>query len=113
MTRVQQFIFKFPEFFLVAAVLFYWISSGTLLNPIAIGLIILLIVQFFLRNDFLGVVIPVLLILASIFLLLALFSEYSDINIKNEDSSRLLIVGVPFILTTIAASGLMIRKYTR
>ena len=113
MRTIKRFLFKFPEFLLIASTIFYWVSTGTLLNPIAISLVIVLILQIFLRNDFLGVVIPILLIMASIYLLLALFSEYAEFTVKNANSSRILIIGLIFILSTITASGLMIRKYTR
>jgi len=113
MNKIKHLLLNFPEVLLIVATIFYWISSGTLLNPIAIGLIVVMIVQFFLRNDFIGVAIPILLILASIFLLLALFSEYNEFLVKNAVSTRLLLVGLSYIFVIVTASGLMIRKYTR
>ncbi len=113
MNKIKQLLVSYPEFLLIAIVFFYWFSSGTLLNPIAIGVIVMLIVQLFLRNGIVGVVIPILLMMTSIFLLLALFSEYGEFSVKNAASTRMLIVGVSFILLTITASGLMLRKYSR
>lgn len=113
MKKVKQLFFALPEFLLIALTVFYWLSSGTFLNPVAIGLIVLLIIQFFLRNDFLGVVIPILLVMASIYLMLALFSEFGEFQVKDADARRLLIVGIPFLLATIASSVLMIRKYIK
>ena len=113
MNKLKNLLLNFPEVLLIAVTIFYWISSGTIVNPIAFGLIAVLIVQFFVRNDFLGVAIPILFVLASIFLLMALFSEFSELTVKNAESSRLLLVGVSYVLIVVTASGLMIRKYTR
>ena len=113
MEKIKHLLFTMPEILLLALILFYWVSSGTLLNPIAIGLILILTIQLFLRNDFLGVLIPILLVLASIYLTLALFSEFSEFQMKNSDARHLLLVGIPFILAIIASSVLMIRKYTK
>jgi hypothetical protein len=113
MKKVKHLLLTFPELMLVALTMFYWVSSGTLVNPVAIALILVLTIQIILRNDFLGVVIPILVVMASIYLMLALFSEFSEFHVKNAEARRLILVGIPFILTTIASSVLMIRKYTK
>ena len=113
MKKVKQLFFAVPELLLIALTAFYWVSSGTFVNPIAIGLIVLLLIQFFLRNDYLGVVIPILIVLASSYLMLALFSEIGEFQVWDSGARRLLIIGFLFLLATIASSVLMIRKYTK
>ena len=52
MKRVKTFILQLPEYLLITAVLFYWFSTGLAVNYIAIGLIIVLILQIiFKRSD--------------------------------------------------------------
>ena len=113
MKKVKQLFFLVPELLLIVLTAFYWVSSGSFVNPIAIGLIVLLFIQFFLRNDYLGVVIPILVVLASIYLMLALFSEMGEFQVWDSGARRLLIVGLPFLIATIASSVLMIRKYIK
>lgn len=113
MKKLIKLFFAIPELLLIVITVFFWLSSGTLLNIAAIGLIVILIIQFFLRNDFLGVVIPILLVMASIYLMLALFSEFGEFQVKDADAHRLLSVGIPYLLATIASSFLMMRKYMK
>jgi len=113
MKKIKNLLLTLPELLLIALSIFYWVSSSILLNPIAIGLIIILTIQFILRNNFLGVVIPILIIMASIYLSLALFSEYSEFQVKTTEACRLMLVGIPFILATVSSSVLMIRKYAK
>ena len=100
-----------PEYLLIAAVLFYWVSTAFLLNPVAIGLLAVLVLQLFLKSRVIGIVIPGLLILASFYMLLAMMSELSEFPAFNADARKLLVVGLSFFLSTMVISGWMIYKY--
>ncbi|MCK4881153.1 MAG: hypothetical protein KAS82_10845, partial [Bacteroidales bacterium] len=54
MKRFKSLLLKLPEFLLIAVVLAYWVSAGSLLNPIAIGLVGILIFQIIKRNQEVG-----------------------------------------------------------
>src|SRR5690606_39822972 len=80
------------EYLLIIAVLFYWHGTSNLLNPIAIGLLVVLIFQIILKNNVIGVLIPCVLILLSMYMILALLSEvneFESFNRSEEHTSEL------------------------
>ena len=111
MKKWKQILLQAPEYLLIIAVAFYWISTANLFNPFAITLIIGLILQIKFENKVIGITIPVLLILGSAFLILALFSELNEFPTFNEEARKLLIIGLSYFIVTIIVSGLMIIKY--
>lgn len=112
MDKRKRIFFILPEYFLIATVVFYWVSSGIKFNPIAFGLILILILQIIFRSRIVGIIIPGLLITVGFFMLLALISELNEFTTFNSDAKSLLFVGIPFIIFTIIVSGIMIFKYT-
>lgn len=112
MKNLKKITLLIPEFLLVLAVLFYWVSTANLLNPFAIVLLLALIGQMIFKNKVVGLIIPSFLILASLFLLLALMSEFNEFPTFSYEAKRLLFVGLTFFISTIVVSGIMIYKYS-
>jgi hypothetical protein len=110
MNNIKIFILQLPEYLLIA-VFFYWFSTALEVNYIAIGLIIILIFQIILKNRILGIIIPSVLILASLYMLLALISEFNEFLTFNSDAKELLLVGLSYFISSIIVSGIMIYKY--
>jgi phosphoglycerol transferase MdoB-like AlkP superfamily enzyme len=108
---MKNFLVKLPEYILLAGACFYWYSSGTIINPIAIGLIILLIFQIIKKNRVVGLVISGLVIMASLYMLMALMSEFNEFTTVNSEAKQMLFVGLAYFLSTIIVSGTMIYKY--
>ena len=106
-----SFLSNLVEYLLIIAVLFYWHGTSNLLNPFAIGLLAVLIFQIIFRNKVIGILIPCMLILLSMYMLLALFSEVNEFESFNSDAQRLLFIGLAYFLGTIMVSFLMIWKY--
>lgn len=111
MNHLKKIILQIPEYLLLAAVIFYWGSAGWGLNPIAIGLLIVLILQIIFKNKIVGIAIPGLLILTCFYMLLALFSEFREFPSFNKEAQTFLFVGLSFFLGTMLVSGIMIYKY--
>lgn len=111
MQNLKQRLLSLPEYLLIAAVIFYWVSTALVLNPVAIGLLVILILQLFLKNRIIGIVVPGLLIMASFYMLLALMSELNEFPVFNADARKLLLVGLSFFVSTILVSGVMLFKY--
>ena len=111
MKRVKTFILQLPEYLLIAAVLFYWFSTGLAVNYIAIGLIIVLILQIIFKNRIVGIIIPSILVMISFYMLLALMSEFNEFLTFSSDAKELLFVGLSYFISTIIVSGIMIYKY--
>lgn len=106
-----SFLSNLVEYLLIIAVLVYWHGTSNLLNPIAIGLLIVLIFQIIFRNKVIGILIPCVLMLLSMYMILALFSEVNEFESFNSDAQRLLFIGLSYFLGTILISFLMIWKY--
>jgi hypothetical protein len=111
MKRLKEISLNLPEYLLVAAVIFYWASSGMIINPIAIGLITVLMLQIIFKNRIVGVLIPGLLIMTGLYMLMALMSEFNEFPTFNSDAKKLLFVGLSYFVSTIAISGIMLYKY--
>ena len=111
MKSIKQLVLQLPEYLLIASVLFYWGSTSLVLNPIAIVLIAFLVLQIILKNRFVGLAIPSVLILSCLYMLLALMSEFREFPTFNKEAQTFLFVGLTYFISTIAVSGLMIYKY--
>ena len=111
MKRVKTVILQLPEYLLIAAVLFYWFSTGLAVNYIAIGLIIVLILQIIFKNRIVGIIIPSILVMICLYMLLALMSEFKEFLTFSSDAKELLFVGLSYFISTIIISGVMIYKY--
>ena len=108
---IKKRLLYLPEYLLLGAVFFYWVSAGIAMNPVAIVLTLVLILQLIFKNLFLGIALPSLLILASVYMLLALMSELNEFGSFNAEARHLLLVGSSFFLATLFVSGLMLYKY--
>ncbi len=109
-TKLKYYI---PELFLIASVMYYWILTSNLLNPFAIGLLVILIYQIVSKKATLGLVISAIVILLTLFMVLALISELSDFDAATENFNNLLIFGSLYLGLTLIMAGLMFFKYLK
>lgn len=101
-----------PEIYLIASVIFYWVSS-TLFNPIAFLLLTILAVLFIWKNKILGITIAILLLALSLYMVLALVSELNDFPEFNKDALIMLSVGATWLGLNILLSIMMIKKWSK
>ena len=111
MKRLKQIVLNLPECLLLAAIVFYWTSSGMAVNPVAIGLLVVFILQLIFKNRIVGVLIPGLLIVACLYMLMALMFEVGEFPTFNSEAKKLLFVGLAYFTLTMVVSGIMIYKY--
>ncbi len=111
MKNLKEITLQLPEYLLIGAVIFYWASAGTVINPIAIVLILGLILQIIFKNRVVGIIVATLLILTSFYMLMAVMSEFHEFPTVTFEAKKLLIVGLSYFLSTIVVSGIMIYKY--
>lgn len=111
MKSYKKIILNLPEYLLIAAVIFYWMSAGLVINYIAIALILGIVLQMIFKNRVVGVVIPCLMILVCLYMILALISEVREFPSFNSDAQTLLFVGLLYFILTILASVIMLVKY--
>lgn len=111
MSKLKRIAFQVPEYLLIASVIFYWGSAGWGINYIAISLLAILVLQIIFKNRIIGIIIPSLLTLASLFLILAVISEFKEFPTVNAEAMKLLLVGLVYFTSTILVSGVMFYKY--
>lgn len=102
-----------PELFLIASVMYYWVSTSNLLNPFAIGLLAILIYQVINKKATLGLIISSIVALLTLFMVLALISELSEFEVVNQNYKNLIIFGTLYLGLTLLMAGLMFFKYLK
>jgi len=109
----KKIIKSLPELYLIAAVLFYWFSAANIFNPIAIGLLVVLIFQLVFKKQYLGITIATLFIVINLYLILALVSELREFTEVTNDFLLLIVVGTLFIVLNLIAGTALFRKNVR
>ena len=105
---------KYAEYLLVLTIIFYWYFTSSLLNPIAIGLLAVMVIQIIFKNKVSGIMIPLLFMLLSFYMLLALVSELHEFPVYNADAKTMLIVGLLYLgFTMICATGMFLNYFRK
>lgn len=100
-----------PEVFLTASVLYYWFLTSTLLNPFAIGLLAILIAQFYYNKRSVGITLGAVVSVLTLYMFLALFSEVSEFNPFYPEGLKLLTIGTLYLGATLFASISLLVKH--
>ncbi len=99
-----------PEVYFILSTIYYWVLTGTTINPVAIAFLALLIIQMTIRNKISGIIIATIFILINIYMFFALLSEFYEFPIINTDGKRLLIVGSIFLGLNLLMAVFMLIK---
>lgn len=111
MKKGLEIVIKFSDVLMLPIIFFYWINTSEIWNPIAIGLLILALLQIVMRNKTLGIILASLFSFSSLFLFFALISELNDFTIFDKEAAIMTtFMGIYLLLITIC-SGLMYYKY--
>jgi len=111
MNSFKKIFLNLPEYLLIAAVIFYWMSASVVINYIAIILLVAIVLQMIIKNKAIGIIIPCIMIFTCLYMIMALISEVREFPSFNSDAQSLLFIGLAYFLITIAASCIMIYKY--
>jgi predicted ferric reductase len=108
-TKLKTTLQYLPE---VAILLFSigW-AIGNTVNYVAIGIIAVILTLLIWKNKILAIVLSVVLGLGSLYMLLALASEYSEFPKGDPAGTKLLLVGSLIFLSLLAMSIIMPFKY--
>ena len=68
----------YPELFLIVSVIIYWALTATLVNPVAISLVVLLVAQLRFKSKTFGIALSFVFMLLSFYMILANFLRYSQ-----------------------------------
>lgn len=102
-----------PELFLMASVIYYWTLTANLFNPIAIGLLVILVYQTVSKKQISGLLISAIFIGLNLFTVLALISELSEFNTVNQNYTNLLVFGSLYLGLNLLVGTVMFIKYLK
>ena len=103
----------YAESILVISVLFYWFSTSTLLNPIAIIILLILLAQMYFKNNISGLILPVCIGFISLYMLLAIISELNEFPSFDSNAQIMAVVGLPWIVITLLAATTILLSYIK
>jgi hypothetical protein len=112
MEKLKQGLIRFPEYYFVVLTVILGYEPPLSFNPIALGFIFILIFQIIFKNAISGLILGGLLILANIYMLFALASEFSEFPTVNAAAIQLLLVGLVIIGVNLTVAGFMISRYS-
>ncbi|SFT96677.1 hypothetical protein SAMN04489724_3030 [Algoriphagus locisalis] len=110
MKEIRQWI---PELYLVTSTIFYWIFTGTLLNPFALALVTGLAITIFWKNIISGMVMASCFLILSLYMVLALLSEFYQFLVIDFDAKLLLSLGAVWLGLNLVFSIAMIVKWAK
>ncbi|WP_418639398.1 hypothetical protein [Winogradskyella sp.] len=111
--KIKTITSLLPELFLIGFVIYYWTLTPNLFNPIAIALLAILVYQIFSKKTILGLLISTVVIMLSLFMVLALVSELAEFTVVNQDYNNLLLFGSLYLGLTLLLAGFMFFKYLK
>lgn len=113
MKNVKNILKWMPEIYLICSVIYYWIGTALLFNPIAIAFIFVLILQLMVRNKIIGILISGLFVIINLYLVLALLSELKEFPEFNSSAKMLLFFGSIYMGLNITMGIMMFIKYIK
>jgi hypothetical protein len=111
MKNFKRILLGFPEYYLVILAVLAGYKPPFFINPIAIGLIVILILQLIYKNKITRIVIAGFFIVINVYMLLALISEFSEFATLSADALQLLLGGLLLIILNLLVSAVMIFNY--
>jgi len=112
MNKLKKIIIKSPEYYLIIVTILSGYSQRFLINPIALGVVAIVILQIVFKNKISGLIISSLFLLVNLFMIGALISEFNEFPTFNNGAKKLLFGGLFILGLNIFVSILMIIKYT-
>jgi len=102
---------KSPEYYLIILAILAGYTPPFSINPVAIGVIAIVILQIVFKNKISGLIISGLFLLVNLFMTGALFSEFNEFPTFNAAAKKLLFGGLSILGFNLFMSILMILKY--
>ena len=102
-----RIIKKLPELLLITGVAFYWYDTSVLFNPIAIGLTLILGLTIITKSVIIKTFTSITFALLSIFMILAVISEYREFGIGDIEGTKMLAIGLSIFISAFGLSIIM------
>ena len=108
LSTIKQWL---PETYLTLSVFYYWSLTASVINPIAISLILIIALLLWSKSRSMGTTIGILILLINLFLLLALASELKEFETADKDYFIMLIAGLFYMSLNITVAFFLIIKW--
>jgi VIT1/CCC1 family predicted Fe2+/Mn2+ transporter len=111
---MKKYLLVLPEFILLGLSSYWFLDNfmgGNHFNPFAFGVFIILLLQVFLKNKYVGFLLAWLISLFSLYLVLAVISEFRDFPNATVEAVQLLTVGLLFCSLGFGSAVLMFWRY--
>jgi len=113
-TNKVRKLYYIPEV-IILIVAIYWFLDGLLgssyINYFMLGIIAFILGLIILRNRFMALTISVIIGLGSIYMMLAVLSEYNKFSTGNTEGLKLLLIGSSAFIVTLIMSIILPVKY--
>lgn len=114
MNRMKKYLLTLPEIVLLGLT-FYWLLDNYFganhFNFIAFTVFVVLLSQVFFRNKYVGLTMATLTGLFSLYMVLAVVSEFGEFPTLTSEAFQLLGFGLLFCFLGVSSSMLMFYKY--
>jgi VIT1/CCC1 family predicted Fe2+/Mn2+ transporter len=94
---MKKYVLLLPEFILLCITAYWFIDNFTIqnhFNPYAFGVFVVLLLQVFFQNKFVGFLLATLISLFSLYMVLAVISEFNDFPTASAEAFQLLSFGL-------------------
>lgn len=112
---MKKYILDLPEFILLTLNTFWFLDNyigAKHFNPFAFILLAILLLQIYFKNKYVGFLLTWFISLFSLYLVLAVISEYKDFpTLASGGALKLFLVGLVFCFLPIGLAVLMFYKY--
>ncbi|WP_254155686.1 hypothetical protein [Chryseosolibacter indicus] len=111
MRNIRKFLTLSVEYYIIVIVLLAGFTPPYFINPVAIALIAILVLQLIFKNKIGGLIVAISFALIHVYLLFALISEFNEVATTEASGIPLILVGLSIIIANLFASIVMIYKY--
>lgn len=110
---MKSTLLKIPEYYLMILAIMAGYSPPFHINPIFVGMGVILVLQIIFQNRIFGLILGILFFVVNLLFLGALLSELSEFTAFTKEAASLLFVGLMIWTANIVAATAMIYKNSK
>ncbi len=111
---MKKYVLILPEFILLGLSTYWFLDNfigGNHFNPFALAVCVILLLQVFFQNKYIGFSVATLISLFSLYMVLAVISEFRDFPSATAEAIQLLTVGLLFCFLGFGSAIVMFYKF--
>jgi len=111
---MKKYVLILPEFILLGLSTYWFLDNfigGNHFNPLALLVCVLLMLQVFFQNKYIGFSVASLISFFSLYMVLAVISEFRDFPTATSEAVQLLVIGLLLCSLGFTAAIVMFYKF--